>query len=91
MVIVVFKSTPRPGIDRVEYERTFGRMFELASQMPGFHSIEGYSSEGGDELAIVRFESEETLAAWRNQPEHVRVQERARTEFYDAYQTYFSE
>jgi heme-degrading monooxygenase HmoA len=85
MVIVLFRNQVRPDIDQAEYERTFARMFEVASQMPGFISIEGFAGEDGSDLAVVKFESEETLAAWKAHPEHVAVQERARREFYDTY------
>lgn len=85
MVIVVFKNKPRQDIDRAEYEATFGHMYQLASAMPGFISIDGYAAEDGSELAVVKFESEETLAAWKNHPEHVKTQERAREEFYESY------
>jgi heme-degrading monooxygenase HmoA len=86
MVITLFRSELRADIDQAAYEAAFGEMYELASQMPGFISIDGYSGSDGSELAVVCFESEETLRAWREHPEHVKTQERARAEFYTAYQ-----
>ena len=86
MIVVLFRNVLRPDIDAAEYERTFEQMYGLASQMPGFISIEGYSAPDGAELAVVKFESEETLAAWRRHPEHRKAQERGRAEFYDSYE-----
>lgn len=85
MVIVLFKARVREGVDLADYESTFVRMVELASGMPGFIDIEGYSAADGGELAVVRFESEETLLAWKNHPEHVATQQRGREEFFDSY------
>jgi heme-degrading monooxygenase HmoA len=85
LVIVLFRNNVRADIDQAKYERTFERMLELAQQMPGFISIEGFSAPDGGELAVVRFESEETLKAWKQHPEHMEVQDKARAEFYDSY------
>lgn len=85
MILVLFKARVRDGVDLAEYEKTFMRMVELATEMPGFVDIEGYSAADGGELAVVRFESEETLLAWKNHPEHVATQQRGREEFFDFY------
>ena len=85
MVIVLFEAKLREDVDQAEHDRTFDRMLELASAMPGFISVNGYSALGGGDLAVVRFESEETLRAWKNHPEHVAAQQRGRSEFFDSY------
>ena len=85
MIVVLFESRPRADIDSVAYEEAFERMYGLVSQMSGFVSIDGYSKDDGTELAVVRFESERTLEAWKNDPDHLAVQARGREEFYDAY------
>jgi len=85
MVIVLFKFRLRADIDTAEWEQTFGRMVGLASEMPGFISIEPYGAEDGSGLAVVRFESEEALQAWKTHPEHVLTQERGREAFFDSY------
>ena len=61
------------------------RMHELVETIPGFISIKGFTGEVGEEIDIVRFESEEALEAWRNQPEHRTVQDLGWTVFYDYY------
>ena len=85
MEVVLFKIRRRPDIDLEEYERTFGEMLEIVSQMPGFKGIEGYAGEDGSELAVATFDSPEAIAAWRDEPEHTRTQERGRQEFFSAY------
>jgi heme-degrading monooxygenase HmoA len=85
MVIALFKFRLRPDIDMAEWEQTFVRMVGLASEMPGFVSIEPYAAEDGSGLAVVRFESDEALQAWKTQPEHVLTQERGREAFFESY------
>lgn len=85
MVIVLFEHRLRADIDNDEYQQTFGRMLELASQMPGFISIHPYTGQDGGMLAVVRFESEEAVQAWKSHPEHVKTQARAREAFYKSY------
>ena len=85
MFTVQFKITPRENVDQAEYERTFQRMLELVSQMPGFLGMDGYAGEDGTELAVARFESDEVVKAWKQHPEHLKTQERGRREFFAAY------
>lgn len=84
MVIVVFKITLRPDLPVSEYEEAGARMVELVSQMPGFLGMDYAAIEGG-ELLVVRFESHETLAAWRNHPEHLETQRLGRERFFAQY------
>jgi heme-degrading monooxygenase HmoA len=60
-------------------------MYELASSMPGFISYREYTSTDGESVAIVEFESHETLAAWRNHPEHVQAQAAGRERYFGEY------
>lgn len=85
MEIVLFHIRTRSDIDEQEYQRTFEYMLKLVSKIPGFIGIEGFSGEDGRELAIARFDSPEAIAAWRDQPEHVRTRQRGREEFFAAY------
>jgi heme-degrading monooxygenase HmoA len=73
MVVVVFRSRLKPGIEK-ELEETDARMAELASAMPGFVSYRQYASADGEAVAVVEFESHETAAAWRAHPEHREAQ-----------------
>ncbi|MBV8542540.1 MAG: antibiotic biosynthesis monooxygenase [Pseudonocardiales bacterium] len=85
MEIVLFHIRTRPDINEQEYQRTFEDMMTLVSKIPGFVGIEGFSGEDGSELAIARFDSPEAIAAWRDQPEHIRTRQRGREEFFAAY------
>jgi heme-degrading monooxygenase HmoA len=85
MVVVVFRSRMRQGIDETEVERVGVRMYELASAMPGFISYKDFQAADGENVAVVEFESLETLAAWRDHPEHRQVQRRGRKEFFAEY------
>ena len=85
MVIALFEFRLRADVDMVEWEATFERMAGLASQAPGLISIDAYASPDGMQLAVVRFESDEHLQAWKNHPEHLKAQGAGRDEFFDAY------
>jgi heme-degrading monooxygenase HmoA len=86
MVIVLIRNALRPGVDVAAYEALNARMFEILQGIPGFISVNGYSSADGDELGMVRFESLEALRAWREHPEHVLTRARGRNEFYASLQ-----
>ena len=62
MVVVVFRSRLKPGIEK-EIEGTDARMAELAATMPGFVSYRQYASTDGEGVAVVEFESHEMAAA----------------------------
>jgi len=85
MVIVVFRSRLRPDADHRELERLGQRMFAIASSMPGYVSYKDFAAGDGENVSIVEFESLETLAAWRDHPEHKAVQQRSRLEFFDEF------
>jgi heme-degrading monooxygenase HmoA len=85
MIVVLFETRLRPDIVPAEYEATAARMMELASRMPGFVSFRYFTSPEGNELVVVQFESEPTLAAWRNHPEHLKVQQEGREKFFASY------
>lgn len=84
-MIVLFEHRLRADIDKAEWGQTFARMVGLASKMPGFISIAGYAGGDGTGLAVVRFESEEALRAWKTRPEHMKVQARGRETFSESY------
>ena len=84
MVVVVFRSRIREGVDG-DLAVVGQRMYELASGMPGFVSYKDFAAPDGENVSIVEFESHETLAAWRDHPEHKLAQERGRTDFFAEY------
>jgi heme-degrading monooxygenase HmoA len=85
MVIVVFRSRLRPDADLATVEAVGARMYELGTQMPGFVSYKEFAAEDGETLTLVEFETEAQLLAWRNHPEHLETQARARAEFFSEY------
>lgn len=88
MVVIVFRSRMRQDIPEAkmgELGAMAQRMSELATGMPGFVSYKDFVAEDGENVSIVEFESPETLAAWRDHPEHKAVQERGRADFFAEY------
>lgn len=85
MFVVLFSTTERDDVDLSEYRRTSARTHEAVSQVPGFISDKSYGSEDGPGVAIVRFDTEEALTAWRTLPEHRAAQELGRAASYEEY------
>jgi heme-degrading monooxygenase HmoA len=85
MIVAMASLKSREGADEGELERTFERMRELVATIPGFLSYKNYVAEDGEELEVVRFESEAALESWRTHPEHLEAQRRGRDEFFDDY------
>ena len=86
MVVIVFRSRLREGIDMAALEALGAEMAGIATAMPGFLSYKDYAAADGELLTLVEFDSEETLAAWRDYPAHRAAQERGRQEFFAEYQ-----
>jgi heme-degrading monooxygenase HmoA len=84
MVVVVFRSRLKPGIEQ-EIEKTDARMAELAAAMPGFISYRQYQSADGEGVAVVEFESHETAGAWRAHPEHREAQRLGKERWFSEY------
>src|SRR5207249_1525860 len=73
MVLALFAFRVRPDM-QAEFHQSVERMAELVRHIPGFISMDLFSSQDGRTLAVPRFESEEALLAWRNHPEHLDAQ-----------------
>ena len=84
MVVVVFRSRLRPGVDQ-DIQQMDERMAALAATMPGFVSYRQYASADGEGVAVVEFESHETAAAWRAHPEHREAQRLGRERWFSEY------
>jgi heme-degrading monooxygenase HmoA len=84
MVVVVFRSRLRPGIEN-EIEPMDARMAALAAGMPGYLSYRQYVAADGEGIAIVEFESHEAAAAWREHPEHREVQRLGKEQWFSEY------
>jgi heme-degrading monooxygenase HmoA len=84
MIVVIFRSRLRPGVEE-EIAAMGGRMYALGSAMPGFVSYREYAAADGESVGIVEFESLETLAAWREHPDHREAQAAGRNRFFSEY------
>ena len=84
MIVTVFRSRLMPGV-KEEYLALADQMNELAKTMPGYISHKGFFAEDGERCTVVEFESEESLRAWRMNPEHRAAQKKARESYYSEY------
>ncbi len=85
MVVVTFRNRFNPDIDEAEYGQRAGKLFEIVSAMPGFRSIRDYAAEDGERLSVIEFDSLESLATWRDHPEHRVAQELGKQRYYAEY------
>lgn len=73
------------GREEAEYAETAEAMVTLAHTMPGFLGYESAQGEGGLEITVSYWESEDAIRAWRRQADHIAAQKRGREAFYSAY------
>lgn len=83
-IVTVFRSRLRPGVE-LEYDRVARDMSVLVHQMEGFVDEKFFTSSDGERVTIVRFADQASHRAWAEQPDHVRAQQRGRSEFYSWY------
>ena len=67
------------------YDDTAQRMEELAAGQPGFLGLESAREDCG--ITVSYWQSLEAIAAWKQQGEHLRAQQRGREAWYSAYKT----
>jgi heme-degrading monooxygenase HmoA len=89
-IVTVFRSRLRPGVAEA-YQEAAEEMSRIAHSMDGFVDQKFYTSPEGERVTIVRFEDRECHRAWAEQPDHVRTQQRGRSEFYAWYDISVSE
>jgi heme-degrading monooxygenase HmoA len=85
MVVVVFRSRIRPDVDMTALEAAGMWMYQRASQMPGFVSYKDFGAADGESVAIVEFATLEDSARWRDDPEHRRVQELGKAQYFSEF------
>lgn len=68
-----------------EYAETSARMVALMQESPGFLGYETAQGEGGGEITVCYWDSEEAVRIWRQNAEHLAAQKRGREAFYSAY------
>jgi len=67
------------------YDEMAARMVELAATMPGYLGIESARDEKGFGITVSYWESEEAIANWKRNVEHLQAQRRGRGEWYKEY------
>ena len=82
--VIVFRSRLRPGVDAA-YSQRAGQIYEIAATMPGLMSATDFVAEDGERCAIIEFDTLEHLLAWRDHPEHLKVQQEGRDTYYASY------
>lgn len=80
---VIFSSRRTPGDN--DYGETADRMAALAATMPGYLGIESARGADGFGITVSYWTSEEAIANWKQQAEHLAAQERGKAEWYEHY------
>ena len=80
---VIFSSRRADGDNG--YQETAQAMQELAATMPGYIGFEAARGEDGFGIAVSYWESEEAIANWKKQVDHLAAQKRGRNEWYRDY------
>lgn len=81
MVICLYGLRWREEVDEQAEADLFAELLAKARAKPGFIGYHVYTSEHGEELGVIRFQTREALDAWRDDPSHRAAWQRAR-EFY---------
>jgi heme-degrading monooxygenase HmoA len=90
-----FAKTPEPPYYAVifssirkddGYAQVAERMVELASQQPGFLGVESVRGTDGFGITVSYWTSEETIAAWKANVEHLAAQEKGKQKWYEHYE-----
>ena len=79
---VIFSSVRRDD----GYAQVAERMVELASQQPGFLGVESVRGPDGFGITVSYWTSEEAIAAWKANGEHLVAQEKGRQKWYKHYE-----
>lgn len=81
---VIFTSTRQP--DETGYTETADRMAELARTMPGYLGIESVRDPEGLGITVSYWASEEAIANWKREAEHLQAQSRGKRQWYKHYE-----
>jgi heme-degrading monooxygenase HmoA len=82
---VIFTSLRSP-VDDAGYAQTADHMEALAAQVPGYLGIESARGAEGLGITVSYWASEEAIAAWRHQADHLTAQRAGRERWYRAYE-----
>ena len=82
--VIVFRSRLREGVADA-YGPHAGRIYERAIAMPGFVSAKDFTAGDGERVAVIEWNGDAELRAWRDLPEHRTAQEMGRARYYASY------
>jgi heme-degrading monooxygenase HmoA len=84
MVVTLFRSrlTSLAGDD---YTAMAGEMLVRARTYPGFVAMKNFTSDDGERLTVVWWESDELQSAWRRDERHREAQKLGRERWYHYY------
>lgn len=77
MVVCLYGLRARGDVDRQAEAQLFDELLAQARSQRGFIGYHVYTSEDGEELGVIRFETRNDLQAWRNDPAHQAAWRRA--------------
>lgn len=80
---VVFTSLRTPGDDG--YAERSQEMERLAARMPGFLGIDSVRGADGLGITVSYWRDEESIAAWRDQPQHSTTRDDGRARWYETF------
>ena len=81
---VVFTSQRTPG--DAGYDAMAERMAELAAQQPGYLGAESVRNADGEGITVSYWRDEASIAAWKQQAEHLQAQRLGRSRWYAHYE-----
>ncbi len=67
------------------YSAMAERMEKLAAEMPGYLGIESARNEDGFGITVSYWESEEAIASWKRNVDHLEAQRKGRADWYQDY------
>jgi heme-degrading monooxygenase HmoA len=82
---VIFTSLRTP-VDEAGYAQTADEMETLAAQVPGYLGIESARGADGLGITVSYWATEEAIAVWRRQGDHLAAQRAGRDRWYRAYE-----
>jgi len=82
MYAVIFRA--KPGVQDQHYSHTVARMRELAFEKYGCLDFVAVT-EGDQEIAISYWDSQASIKAWKNDPEHTLAQAKGKDHWYESY------
>lgn len=85
MKLVLFRSRLRSGAGP-DYTAMADEMLALARSMPGFVDFRAYEADDGERLALIWWQDEPSLRAWREHPDHREAQRLGREQWYASYE-----